>query len=146
MNKIIGRTVLKQERIQSLWGGYGELQRCYLQNYSAPVVVKKIQIPSVRTLDKAEIFAHKRKLKSYQVELFWYQNYASRCHEFCQVPVLLDGEVQGETQENEIYFVLEDLNEAGYPVRKSPLQLAIMNRSTRGNETTLIHSRNSFTV
>ena len=119
MNKIIGKTILKQERIQSLWGGYGELQRCSLQNYSAPVVVKKIQIPSVRTLDKPELFSHKRKLKSYQVELFWYQHYAHRCNEFCKIPALLDSEVQ----ENEIYFVLEDLNEAGYPVRKSFLQL-----------------------
>ena len=77
----IGSTILKQERIQSLWSGYGELVRCYLQNCPAPVVVKKIQIPSIQSSHKAEVFSHERKLKSYQVELFWYQNYANRCNE-----------------------------------------------------------------
>jgi len=102
-----------------LWGGYGELVRCYLQDYPAPVVVKKIKIPSIQTSHKAEVFSHERKLKSYQVELFWYQNYSNRCNNFCKVPTLLDSEIR----EGEIYFVLEDLNEAGYPLRKSPLQL-----------------------
>ena len=119
MSKIIGSTILKQERIQSLWGGYGELVRCYLQDYPAPVVVKKIKIPSIQSSHKADVFSHERKLKSYQVELFWYQNYANRCNEFCKVPALLDSEIR----EGEICFVLEDLNEAGYPIRKSFLQL-----------------------
>ena len=70
MSRIIGSTILKQERIQSLWGGYGELVRCYLQDYPAPVVVKKIKIPSIQSLHKADVFSHERKLKSYQVELF----------------------------------------------------------------------------
>jgi len=52
---------------------------CYLQNYFAPVVAKNIQFPNVKTSDKAEVFSHKRKLKSYQVKLFWYQHYANRC-------------------------------------------------------------------
>ena len=119
MNKMITKTITKQERIQSLWGGYGELLRYYFQD-SSSVVVKKIKIPNVKTLySKADIFSHERKLKSYQVELSWYQNYASRCNEFCRVPTL----IENETQKNEINFVLEDLNAAGYSIRKSFLQL-----------------------
>ncbi|MDR0308005.1 MAG: ecdysteroid 22-kinase family protein [Chitinispirillales bacterium] len=120
MNKIINKTITKQEHIQSLWGGYGELLRCYFQDIPNSVVVKRIQIPSVKILrGKAEIFSHERKLRSYQVELFWYQNYADLCNEFCRVPIL----IESDTQKNEIYFVLEDLNAAGYLLRKRSLQL-----------------------
>jgi len=116
----LNKTIVRQERIQSLWGGYGELLRCYFQDSSASVVVKKIQVPDIKTLrGKAEIFSHERKLKSYQVELSWYRNYAGRCTEFCRVPAL----IESGSQKNEINFVLEDLNAAGYSVRKSFLQL-----------------------
>ena len=119
MNNRVTKTIVKQERIQSLWGGYGELFRCYFQD-SSSVVVKKIQIPNVKTLrGKADVFSHERKLRSYQVELAWYQNYAKRCNEFCRVPAL----IESGAQKDEINFVLEDLNAAGYSVRKSSLQL-----------------------
>ncbi|MCO4768857.1 MAG: aminoglycoside phosphotransferase family protein [Deltaproteobacteria bacterium] len=100
------REVQWGQRIQTLWGGYGEVVR--VQVDGAPRVVKHVRPP----LD-----AHPRKLRSYEVERAWYEGRASRCTGDCRVPRCLGTWSDG----SESLFVLEDLDAAGFSGRRRGL-------------------------
>lgn len=107
----------KTEHIQNLWSGYGKIIRFKLKN--APM--KSVIVKHVRLLDGSwhprgwnTDLSHERKLKSYEIESHWYQNYSSKCDEHCRVAKCLAVENYGE----EVMMVLEDLDEAGFPKRK----------------------------
>jgi Ser/Thr protein kinase RdoA (MazF antagonist) len=92
--------VERGERIQSLWSGYGELYRARLDG--VPVVVKEVRPPNEDSV------SHRRKVRSYEVELEFYRTYAPRSA--ARVAKLIRG-VPG-------LLVLEDLDAAGYPRRR----------------------------
>jgi hypothetical protein len=107
----------KPETIQNLWSNYGKIIRYRLTGASVPSVVVK----HVRLLDGAgnprgwnSKLSHRRKLKSYQVESYFYEYYSSRCDVSCRIPRCLAMDHSGE----EVLLVLEDLDTAGYPKRK----------------------------
>ena len=100
------RSVVRGERMQSLWSGYGEIVRVYLDG--APRIVKHVRPP---------LHAHPRKLRSYRVERAWYVRYASLCGDDCRVPRCEASWSNG----TESMFVLEDLDAAGYAGRRSHL-------------------------
>ena len=96
------------ERIQELWDGYGEAARYALEGGSAPsVVVKQVRPPGSRGR------SHDRKLRSYEVEQAWYGDRAARCGQACRVPKALGC----ERADGQWLFVLEDLDDAGFPLR-----------------------------
>ncbi|HEY6724689.1 MAG TPA: phosphotransferase [Polyangiaceae bacterium] len=105
--------------LQSLWSGYGEIQRVDLDGSEHPsVIVKRVAPPSpAQRWDAATRRSHERKLRSYAVEMAWYQSFAVRLGAGCRVPKALacrnDGKRWG--------FVLEDLDQAGYSERRSYL-------------------------
>lgn len=104
----------REERVQSLWSGYGEIVRVRLEGLSdtATVVVKWVHPPA-----RANDVSHQRKSRSYTVEATWYQGLARQCDESCRVPRLLAcraGPAKGEW-----LFVLEDLDAAGFDRRTS---------------------------
>lgn len=106
------------ERLQSLWGGYGELRRVRLDGARvASAIVKCVTPPAERGFaqDPAKLRSHRRKLRSYAVELAFYQGFAQRCDASCRVPDFLHGEVRDQR----FLFVLEDLDQAGFPVRRT---------------------------
>jgi len=106
------------EPIQSLWGGYGELRRAQLVGTTTEsAIVKFVTPPRERQFarDPAELRSHRRKLRSYEVELSFYQRFAKDCDAACRVPALLVGEARGD----HFLFVLEDLGPAGFPARKA---------------------------
>jgi hypothetical protein len=106
------------DRVQSLWGGYGELWRVELEGARvASAIVKSVKPPAARELaqDPAQLRSHRRKLRSYAVELAFYQGFAPSCDAACRVPVLLHGEARADR----FLFVLEDLDRAGYPARRT---------------------------
>jgi hypothetical protein len=106
------------ERLQSLWGGYGELRRARLEGATlADVVVKCVEPPELPRArrDDAESRSHRRKLRSYEVELAFYRDYAKRCDARCRVPRA----VALETRGGRSLFVLEDLDAAGFEGRRS---------------------------
>lgn len=106
------------ERVQSLWGGYGELRRAQLTGAALPsAMVKIVSPPVLRELghDPRQLRSHHRKLRSYEVELAFYRNIAGQCGERCRVPALLFG----AANEGQLLFVLEDLDAAGFPVRRT---------------------------
>jgi hypothetical protein len=98
-------------RIQSLWGGYGELLRYRVHGGARPgtVVVKYARPPAA-----AETVSHRRKCRSYDAETAFYTNLAARCDDSCRVARLLGAEVAGE----QWILVLEDLDAAGFGRRE----------------------------
>jgi hypothetical protein len=108
------------ERLQSLWGGYGELRRARLEGAAiSEVVVKCVDPPELGRArrDDPEARSHRRKLRSYDVELAFYRDYAKRCDARCRVP----REVALESRGGHWLFVLEDLDAAGFSLRRRSL-------------------------
>jgi len=105
--------------VQTLWSGYGELKRYFLEggHYSS-VIVKHIQLPKNDHHPRGwnTNRSHQRKLTSYQVERQWYQTYAQHTNNNCRVPQSL----QVVSVDNELLLVMEDLDAAGYNVRHEP--------------------------
>jgi len=109
--------------LQSLWSGYGSIVRYKLIGAEREsVIVKHISPPTEANHPRGwnTDISHQRKLRSYAVETAWYTNYASRCVDGCRVPECLAVESAG----SEVVIVLEDLDAAGYPVRKSDVSEA----------------------
>ena len=115
------QAVTRAERIQRLWSGYGEIVRLRLRGGAEPsVIVKLVQPPAASpALAAAEQRSHARKLRSYAVEMSFYQHYAARCGEACRVARALLCERIGD----QWLFVLEDLNAAGLAERREQLPL-----------------------
>ena len=106
------------EIIQSLWSGYGKIVRYGLKgSLMDSVVVKHVRLPTQKHHPRGwnTDLSHQRKIKSYQVELAWYQHWSHYCDDACRVPYCLAVEEQGD----EVLMVLEDLNIMGFPARFS---------------------------
>lgn len=108
------------EQIQSLWSGYGMISKYALtESPLQTVVVKKIVYPNHTNHPRGwnTDSSHQRKVKSYQVETEWYKSFSTLCNLDCRVPECYGIEKLGEEQ----IIVLEDLDAAGFPVRKTEL-------------------------
>lgn len=106
-------SIRRGERIQSLWGGYGELFRVHLDGAAVTTAVVKSAIapPADR---RSTALAHERKRRSYDVETAWYREWAPRCDERTRVARLLASRVDAERW----VLVLEDLDAAGFAGRR----------------------------
>ena len=114
------KNVIEQETIQELWSGYGKIRRFKLVgSVQTSVIVKNIKLKSTTSHPRGwnTDISHQRKLKSYQVETEWYQNWSSKVH--ARIPKCYGVEKIGE----EYFIFLEDLDAVGYSIRKSALTL-----------------------
>ncbi len=105
------------EVIQELWSGYGAILRYGLTGSDRNrVVVKHVRFPDRVHHPRGwnTDRSHRRKLRSYQVEMAWYARWSARCGAACAVPHCL----ALETRDEETLMVLEDLDEAGFPQRR----------------------------
>ena len=104
------------ETVQTLWGGYGSLMRVHLDGATS-VIVKRVQWPSARQHPRgwATDRSHARKVRSYAVELAWYEQHAAACTAACRVPRLLGA----RSTDDGVSLILEDLDAAGYARRHS---------------------------
>lgn len=110
--------LLGMETIQDLWSGYGKIMRVKLDNAEAEsVVVKWVQLPENTHHPRGwnSDIGHQRKLKSYRVETNWYKYYSKESK--ARLPHCLALERQGD----EVLMVLEDLDQAGFPLRRQAL-------------------------
>lgn len=111
-------TVIFRQTIQSLWSGYGVIAKVDLLAGSGertPAVVKYVSPPLDRDHKygwKGDV-SHGRKLSSYQNEFLWYESVATTCLPGCRMPKL----IAGREDNPEWLFVLEDLDDAGFPIR-----------------------------
>jgi thiamine kinase-like enzyme len=113
------RSLTIKEQVQELWSGYGKILRVSLEGAKVQsVVVKHVQIPSLQNHPRGwnTDLSHQRKLKSYQVEMNWYQQYSRHC--IARLPYCYTI----EQKENQILMVLEDLDESGFSLRKTKLE------------------------
>lgn len=101
-----------EERIQTLWGGYGSLVRRGTPE-GMTEIVKDVRWPA----GKGDL-SHRRKLRSYQVEAHWYRHWAGKVPDGCRVARLRGV----ESRPDGMLLVLEDLDAAGYARRSSDLR------------------------
>lgn len=99
------------ETVQSLWSGFGEVFR--VTAGSERFIVKRVRPPteSVHPRGWNSDFATKRKLRSYEVETYWYHHYSHQCD--ARVP----GYIGSWSDQFQRLLVLEDLDYAGFPQR-----------------------------
>ena len=113
------------KEIQSLWSGYGIIQRAELRTVDAegvstrtPVVIKHIDVSAARMNPRGwgSDKSHERKVRSYQIEKTFYECFSRKCDERCQVPRLL----AAHEKENSAgwLIVLTDLDAIGFDRRK----------------------------
>jgi hypothetical protein len=108
-NHNLGSTLLSHSTIQNLWSGYGKLLR--VQTDKAQFIIKLIETPAKIEHPKgwSSEFAHKRKLKSYQVEMDFYAHYSSH-KALAHTPNYIAHHYSDELQ----YLILEDLAPLGF--------------------------------
>ena len=115
LQKTGATSLYEKEIIQELWSGYGKIMRIGLADAAVKsVVIKHVQLPTHKNHPRGwnTDIGHQRKVKSYEVEAKWYETYSKKSA--ARLPQCLAIETQGE----EVLIVLEDLDEAGYPLRK----------------------------
>ena len=116
LQKTHATSLQEKEVIQKLWSGYGNIIRIALQGSELKsIVVKNVQLPKKKHHPRGwhSNIGHQRKLKSYQVETNWYQQYSTQSK--ARLPKCF-GVAQ---KDDEVLIILEDLDMAGYPIRKS---------------------------
>lgn len=114
--------IVASQVIQKLWSGYSEIVRVHLEGGEfTSVVLKIIRVPNRMNHPRgwnSEI-SHQRKLTSYRVEEHWYKTRSFCCDDSCRVAQCYAVTTHG----NEHVLMLEDLNAAGYDVRKPYLSI-----------------------
>ncbi|OYP33087.1 oxidoreductase family protein [Rhodopirellula sp. MGV] len=110
------------EVIQSLWSGYGVIQRATLvsENDAArDVVIKHIDLSRARSNRRGwgGDTSHQRKVRSYHVEKTFYECFSNRCDRTCQIPAFIAAEEKAD--ESGWVIVLQDLDAIGFDRRKS---------------------------
>jgi Ecdysteroid kinase-like family len=122
LNASAAESVVAVEAVQTLWSGYGQISRYQLEGGArASVIVKHVKLPDDIAHPRGwnTNNSHQRKVKSYQVESTWYRDYSALCDDSCRVPQCL----AIESSDDEFLIVMEDLDAAGFPARKSSVNL-----------------------
>ena len=107
-----------REIVQSLWSGYGSIERIGLDGLEFKSVIVKHVRPDVSSHPRGwnTDLSHQRKLKSYRVEAHWYREHGDRnVLGLARMPECLGVETEGD----ETLLVLEDLDASGYAGRRS---------------------------
>ena len=127
------------EVIQSLWSGYGVIQRIQLDHPEhCSAILKHIDLSQTRQNRRGwsgEV-SHQRKVRSYEIEKTFYQSYSEKCTELvniqlghddsndqsdrgfaCRVPKMLAALEKPES--SGWLLILEDLDAAGFNMRSS---------------------------
>ncbi|MDG1332969.1 MAG: DUF1679 domain-containing protein [Crocinitomicaceae bacterium] len=126
LEKTGSSAINKIETIQELWSGYGSILRVYLSGGQFnSVIVKNIVQPELSNHPRGwdTETSNARKIKSYEVETNWYKNYNDQCDADSRIPKF----IHFWENEGEYFILLEDLNDAGFPLRKSNLSLDEIN-------------------
>lgn len=118
LQSIGAKEIEKLETIQTLWSGYGELNRYKTTGSDwETVVVKHIQFPKRKKHPRGwnTDISHERKVRSYEVEVEWYKNFAAKTTDACKLPRCY----AVDAVDDEVIIVMEDLDNAGFGLRKT---------------------------
>ena len=111
-------THTSKDIIQSLWSGYGKIERWRLSGSEYKQIITKQVIPEVGDHPRGwnTDLSHQRKLKSYQVETNWYESIRNRDEPLlARTPYCLGTKKVGD----QVLLVLEDLDGSGFAGRRS---------------------------
>lgn len=126
LTRVGGESIDRIEVIQELWSGYGEILRVFISGSTCnSVIVKKISQPKLAIHPRGwnTETSNARKLKSYEVETNWYKQYNDQCDDNCRTPRFL----HAWNSKGNSFILLEDLNDVGFPIRKSAVTLDEIN-------------------
>mgnify|MGYP003751342761 CR=1 FL=1 len=118
LNSTGAKGLRKIEEVQELWEGYGKILRYALSGAEIKsVIVKDVRLPEHSGKSRGGNTSFQRKLKSYKVEMFFYENWSRKCGDDCRVPnwYIL------ESQKDGFLMVFEDLDAAGFSRRKQSI-------------------------
>ena len=107
-----------QEAVQTLWSGYGSINRIELVGAQFPSVIIKYVQPGEGEHPRGwnTDLSHERKLKSYQVETRWYDRQRNGpSPTLARIPKCIGLKSEGD----ETLLVLEDLDASGFAGRRS---------------------------
>jgi hypothetical protein len=109
LSKTQSSKIVRTELIQELWSGYGHLSRIHLDK--SCVILKLIKFPAVQKHPRGwnSETSHSRKIKSYQIEMNWYQKRNREILNAYYPQYMASGEVDGVG-----YLLLEDLQEKSF--------------------------------
>lgn len=119
LNRISDTPFESPQHIQTLWSGYGACFRAFSVDSGKPVVVKCVKPEQASSHPKGwkTSVSHARKLRSFDVEHYFYQHLREHTDENCQVPRYFGGSQEQDSH----LIILEDLDAAGFPRRESVL-------------------------
>ena len=106
--------IVSSEHVQTLWEGYGSIQRISLaKSPEEKIIAKYINSKNTyaekgKTMDKTEM-----KIKSYHIENIFYQKYSKDLKK-CKIPNFISSDFSNK---NEFLLIMEDLNQAGFSGR-----------------------------
>lgn len=119
------------EVVQSLWSGYGRIQKVDL-SFDEPRRTQSAIVKFVDAVGAGQSHprgwdggaSHTRKIRSYEVERNFYTTFSGRCGEECRVAQWLGADSHSPASESDWLMVLEDLDrpsldDESFPVRKS---------------------------
>lgn len=112
-------SITDEQLVQTLWSGYGAIKRYQLEGGKYPsVIVKHIDWSEGLSHPRGwnTSFAHQRKLKSYQVESYWYRHHAQQTNDDFKVPRLFHSRVL----DSGLLLIMEDLDYSGFGLRYDP--------------------------
>ena len=123
----------KIESVQTLWSGYGEIFRVQLiPETLGTLIIKQVAPPAISQhprgwdTDRSNL----RKLKSYEVEANWYDEWSQLCDSGCRVASsIATANAKGNSpvktgnreSDNQSWILMEDLDASGYNIRHSGL-------------------------
>ena len=116
-------SVVRDERIQSLWSGYGEIVRYVISDAQpSSIIIKHVKIPENVSHPRGwnTDTSNQRKIRSFEVESNWYQYWSSQCDSSCRVAKSYFVDVYP----NEFLIAMEDLDQAGFSRRVQELSIA----------------------
>ncbi|MCV6606859.1 MAG: ecdysteroid 22-kinase family protein [Campylobacterales bacterium] len=96
--------LISSQPVQTLWGGYGEIVRLHFSQKT--IIVKHIQHPKGWATD----LSHQRKLRSFQVEVNWYENFSKIRDDNCPMALGL----RSFYDEEQCFIIMEDLGQLGF--------------------------------
>ena len=110
------------ELIQKLWNDYGDLLRLRFDDGTS-AILKHVKLPTTPTHPKGfnTDLSRDRKVRSYQVETNWYENFnQSNLKDHGSPTAHL---IKGFQTDKEFFILLEDLDEIGYSKRLTRVSL-----------------------
>ncbi len=109
--------------LQTLWSGYGQIERYHLHSSDPKVpdslIAKRIETPTRRSHPRGwnSNLGHQRKLRSYEVESHWYTEWTQNACDLPRIALCHAHHTEGGSH----LLLLEDLDAAGYPGRRQQL-------------------------